>query len=232
MIKKKKSISNFLFGLWQLFICRIIRFFFTIFSDLKSHGRENLSSSEEPLIFATNHLSEWDAFLLGGFVTIDKHPSYIIIRPMSNYGWRGLKKLLYRDSTLKILGAIASRSGFRNYEKSLQKHINILKEGGNLLIFPQGKLTKEDATIEARGGVSYLSYKTKTSVMPVGISGVSNMNFKDFILRRRRIRVNFGEPVKLWEMLPQDREPKIDDFRYAANRLMQTKVAPLIEKQP
>jgi len=189
-------------------------------------------SSEKPLIFVANHLSEWDSFLLGGFITIDKHPLCIIIKPMSNYGWRGLKKLLYRDSTLRILGAIPSRSGFRNYEKSLRKHIDILKEGGNLLIFPQGKLTEEGAVMGARGGVSYLSHKTKTSVMPVGISGVSNMNFKDFILRRRRIRINFGEPVKLWEMLPQDREPEIDDFRYAANRLMQTKVAPLIEKQP
>ncbi len=159
---------------------------------------------EQGVIFAANHSSELDPILVPAALPFLSPllPIFYVSRPRVFYKTSGWRQFLYGGLLFKLWGAHSVRPavGGADYAQSLAAHIQILKIGGSVLIFPEGRKTRDgNIQREAHGGVAYLARTTGMPVVPVRIFGDFNMTLGDFFLRRRRIVVVFGTPISLAE---------------------------------
>jgi 1-acyl-sn-glycerol-3-phosphate acyltransferase len=137
-----------------------------------------------------------------------------------NSGWR---KHFYGGWFFKAWGSYPVHVGLHNYEKSLSHHIDIIRAGGSLCFFPEGRTTPNGSIQPAKGGVAYLAYETGATIIPVRIRGVFHFSFKDFILGRRYLSITYGKPMRFSDQfgsIRPDTTPSLDDFKSYANLVM------------
>ncbi len=183
--------------LFQRFVWPFVRFGLKIFVHLEIRGLENICNLRSGVIFASNHTSELDGFLVAASVPFWSRflPMYSVSRERNFYVDSGWRRYIYGSLLFNFIGAPQVRSGYKDYEISLSNHIAILENGKSVLIHPEGRISRNGQIGEARGGVAYLARRTNLSVIPVGIFGAYNMSISDFFLRRRHIVVSFGGPI-------------------------------------
>jgi len=208
----------------------------TFFIHRKIKGAEHIKDLPKGVIFAVNHSSEIDPIILpGSFRFWSRHfPMFYTSRERAFYINAGWRKMFYGGVFFKAWGSYPVFAGKQNYEVALAHHIKILQHDGSLCIFPEGRKTRDGKLGEARGGVSYLSWRTGKPVVPVAISNVWNIGFKNFILRRRFVTISFGKPLYPVELFAFCGEkPAIaeeqNDFSVAAETVMKS-VAELLEQ--
>ena len=176
---------------------------FKIFCRIKYVGLHNIANLPKGVIFAANHGSEWDGPLVRTalrFLSIRWSPMYYVSRTSEFYQDSGWRQYIYGGTLFKLVGAYPVYSGKKDYAYSLQNFINIIKLDRNVTIFPEGRRTKDGSFGDAHGGVAYLAHATGASVVPVGMTGLVNLTFTDFIFFRRRIVLNFGTPIRFEKM--------------------------------
>ena len=199
------------------FICvPILRFSFRIFSEVEVIGLENLPTAREPLIFASNHLSEADALLVGSYIPRRFRPLFYTARSKNFYINTGWRQKIYGGLLFDVFGGYRVVSGHKNYQISLQKHLKILNDGNSLSIFPEGKRTTDGKLGKPHGGVIYLTEKTQARIVPVGLSGNFGNSFMDFLMGRTKFVIKFGKPVTL----PDLKAVSEKDYHSRAERLM------------
>jgi len=172
------------------------------FVHLEIRGIENLESVDSNFIFASNHSSELDPILLPASLPFWSRfsPIFYTSRLQSFYQYSGWRQFIYGGTFFKIWGAHPAYSGLKDYEKSLVNHIHLLSAGKNLLIFPEGRITRDGLIQKAHGGMAYLAERCKRSIVPIGISGAYHISMREFLLRRRKITVTFGKPIDQSEL--------------------------------
>src|SRR3990167_3984448 len=187
---------------------RAILFFFCRFEVCGLENLEDIINQRSYLnhkggvVFAANHSSEMDAIVVPAALPFFSPflPIFYVSRPREFYKTSGWRQIFYGGFIFRLLGSHPAIAGFKDYEKSLATHINILEKGGSVLIFPEGRKTRDgNIGSEAHGGVAYLGHHTGCPVVPVRIFGDFNMTLSDFFLCRRRIVVVFGAPIFLNE---------------------------------
>ncbi len=210
----------------QFLITSVTRSLFFVFARWKVVGlKENVLSLKRPVIFAANHHSEIDVFLVPAALLFHfRHwPVFFITGGgkefYNNFGWRNL---IYGGLLFKALGAYPTFKGQKNYERSLLNHFQIVEDGYSIYIFPEGKRNGEVETENVRGGSAYLAYRFNIPVIPVAISGTYHTKPRQFFTFRRRIKLEFGRPIYPEEILP--RSPQVtedrNDFREAVKIIM------------
>lgn len=212
-------------------ICQMIawvptRLLLTFFCRFEIRGSKNLAGIDQA-IFAVNHASELDPIILtaalnplGRFA-----PMFYITAPLTSFadphfGWR---RYLYSSTWFfKAWGAYPHIPGFKDYSKSLRQHIEILKDGYSICIFPEGAVTKTGALGEARGGVAYLAHDSKAPIVPVAISGTFKMNMSGFLRGKRKIIIEFGKPILAHDFLPKILQNDTDErYRRGSEHVFQ-----------
>lgn len=198
MIRKLYFIPPFILQstLWWL----VMRPLFRFFARLEIRGLKHVTSLKSPVIFAPNHASLLDSVLLplalpfwGGFSPMFYLTNvYSHFRNKEKFGW--LVHIL-KPITFKLLGAYPTINGNKDYSLALALHTQIIDDGGSVCIFPEGAITKDGLIGLAHGGVGYLAFKTRRSVVPVLISGTYKITLSDIIHRKRKIVIEFCEPV-------------------------------------
>jgi 1-acyl-sn-glycerol-3-phosphate acyltransferase len=194
----------------------ILRFF----GRLEIRDIENLKGLASPVMFACNHTSELDPFFvpasLGFFSTFS--PIFYTSREKEFYVRCGWRKHFYGGTFFKAWGSYPVYVGLHDYEKSLQNHIQILRDKGSLYIFPEGRTTPDGSIQPAKGGVAYLAYTTGAVIVPVRIGGVFHLHLKDFLLRHCHLSITYGKPMRFQSST--NTEPSLDDFKVYANSVM------------
>lgn len=189
--------------------------FFLFFGHLKVNGYEKIKSLHTPIIFAPNHSHSLDAVLLPlAFPLWSKFsPLFYVARPAQLYsGWR---KIAFSLQDLNFIGSYPLVPNKKDYGVSLQRHVNILRDGNTLCIFPEGGTTKDGAIRDAHGGVAYLADVTKRPIVPVHISGTFQLTFMDLIKRKNKLTISFLDPIFPEELSKQLSE-KNNDYRETA----------------
>lgn len=189
------------------------------FGHLEVRGFERLKKLKTNAIFAVNHSSESDPILLPASLPFFSHfsPIFYTSREQSFYKYSGWRQHFYGGNFFKAWGAYPVQVGLNDYARSMANHIPIILDGGSLCIFPEGKKTRDGLIQPAKGGVAYLAYATGRPIVPVRYDGTYQLRFKDFIRRKRRLKVTFGEPIYITG------EPgtlTIEDFKKQANLVM------------
>jgi len=191
-----------LFVMW-LTTHQWVKFFVRMYTVDEHHVRTAEKMAAERgagIVFAMNHTNRLlDPFFVAAASTpkYSSYPMFYVTGKMDMYEKysSGFAKLIYNDFVFKMLGTQSLRSGKRDYSRSLERHIKLLKAGQSVCIFPEGRLTLDGAIGTAHGGVGYLAIETGSVVVPVYTSNAYKMSLWDFITRKRKVTVHYGKPM-------------------------------------
>lgn len=134
----------------------------------------------------------------GAYILCSNHTSYYDPVVVAAFCGRKLsfmaKKELFEN---KIFGFLIKSCGAFPVDRekadinAVKKTFSILKNGGAMLMFPEGKRVKEGDSAAAKSGMVMFSHKTGTPIIPVGIKS----DFKLF----SKLNITYGKPITLSE---------------------------------
>lgn len=145
-------------------------------------GKENIPQDTN-FILAPNHQSYFDHFFVP-FPIKEKLEKVHFIGKLESkwqtlqWGW------FYRlAETIPINRKTADK------RKVLDKAIEVLKRGGIIIIYPEGKRNKKKELLPGKTGVAELALKSGLPVIPLGLI------YKDNKPPRLPVRLNIGQPL-------------------------------------
>ena len=157
---------------------------------VRVEGLEDLPT-DGPLIIAANHLSNADPPFIGGWLApaLQRRPIFLA------------KEVLFVGPLgilIRSLGAEPVKSGGSDVG-AYRAAKRILDAGGVMAISPEGTRSIDGVMAKPMPGVSLLSVRTGTAVLPVGISGTDRLLGRGQKLPAfgTRIILRVGRPFKL-----------------------------------
>ncbi|MCD6489933.1 MAG: 1-acyl-sn-glycerol-3-phosphate acyltransferase, partial [Thermodesulfobacterium sp.] len=154
----QEKIAKLMFNLFW----RPVRFLLSYFLRLEVESQENLEKLKGPLIIASDHHSSLDPFILGA-----SFPKKAKIFPIRYGTWY---KYYYFPLFFPIVSAFGAFPVYKgDLEKVLKPGVDVLKSGGTVGIFPEGKRRHLGRPPKARRGVAYLALKTNSPILPIHI---------------------------------------------------------------
>jgi 1-acyl-sn-glycerol-3-phosphate acyltransferase len=193
----KNQINPTSLGIWQKIGWLALRPILKFFIRYRLSANCDIRDLKRPLIIVSNHLSYLDPPILGTILPFgcQVYPIYFIAKDslMTTSIWGGF---------LKMLGALRAWRG-EGLEKSLQAPKQVLQSGYSMVFFPQGKRYPyhEFALEQGRPGVATLALETGKPILPTAICGIPVFSWKNFFLRKYRVKVIVGHPFSLQEKL-------------------------------
>jgi 1-acyl-sn-glycerol-3-phosphate acyltransferase len=155
-------------------------------------GNELLGLAEPPVIFVANHTSHADTGLLISVLPPRLRHSTIVAGAADYFFDRRWKAHLWAG----LLAAIPIERQRVN-RKSADLAAELIGEGWNLLIYPEGGRTPDGWMQEFHGGAAYLAVRTGRPVIPVHLEGTGKVISRDGgKLRRSPTTVTFGMPIR------------------------------------
>ncbi len=173
---------------WDLYvkiICFVLTFCVFIFP---RHRGINPKQVSFPVIYAANHVSFFDLFILG--TMLPGNPRGLELAHhfrLPFYGW-----FLKRFGQIPI--EVGSKKSLKN---SIVKIIEIIKnKRRNILIMPEGRRTKNGKIGIFKTGAFFISRKTGVPIVPVVLKGLYKINnLNSIIIKPGFIDVNILDPV-------------------------------------
>lgn len=144
--------------------------------------------TQTPALLAVNHLGDADAVVL--LATFLVGPEVLAKIEMLHFPIVG--------KLMDWYGMIWLHRG-RPDRRALRAAIEGLEQGRSVVVAPEGRYTLTGSLEPGGKGVAYLASKTHVPVIPVAMTGTENRSVYGNLrrLRRPRITVTIGEPVRL-----------------------------------
>jgi 1-acyl-sn-glycerol-3-phosphate acyltransferase len=161
----------------------IVRFVMNIIAEIEVSGIEKLPPGK--VIAAANHLGRLDTAVL--LCIIDRED---IIMPVAEK---------YKDHPLYgAIGRAVNAIWLNRFEadySALRQILERMKQGGMLVIAPEGTRSRTEALQEGKMGVAFLAGKSGYPVLPVAVTGTEDRLILENLkrLRRSKIRVVGGD---------------------------------------
>lgn len=188
-----------------------------VIADIEVHGLEKIPGGN--LIGAANHLGRLDTAAL--LAVIDREDLILPVAEKYKNHW-----------LFGPIGRATNAIWLNRFEadfSALREILARMKDGGLLVIAPEGTRSKTEALQEAKLGVAFLASKSGFPVVPVAVTGTEDRliaeNLKRF--RRSKIVVHVGEPFKVEIPKGKGREQALRD---ATDEIMCRIAAMLPEK--
>ncbi len=122
---------------------------------------------DKPCVFVANHTHHFDGALMGA--VFGRYKPYVLVS-RSWYDRKGVGTMLRwcRCLPIDLTGADAQ------WYIAAERYI---KDGGSLVIFPEGGIAREGKIQQFKAGAALLSAATGADIIPVAIQGEYNMVF-------------------------------------------------------
>jgi 1-acyl-sn-glycerol-3-phosphate acyltransferase len=133
-------------------------------------GLEHLRHLEGPVIFAANHASHVDTPLLLTTLPVEFRHHTVVAAASDYFFDRKWKSILWSFA----LAAIPIERSKVN-RRSADTAAELLEDGWNLVIFPEGGRSPDGWTQPFRGGAAYLARRTGRPVVPVYLHGTRHV---------------------------------------------------------
>lgn len=164
--------------------------YFNLFFNLKIHNPKNVRKQESPFIIISNHVSFYDSFVFR--LVLGVFPKNLPLRFMAVNSFRTwylnfLSRIFVTDIIYILFGVFVVVKG-RGIDKNLKDAERIIRNVGNIVIYPEGSIMHDGKIHNFKLGAATLAKKTKTTVIPISmkISGKSI---------RRKFTINVGENI-------------------------------------
>lgn len=195
----------------------IVRFFMKIIADIEVKGLEKLP--EGNVIIAANHLGRLDTAAL--LCILDRED--IIMPVAEKYKNHPLYGAIGRTANAIWLDRFdADYSAFRQI-------LDRMKQGGLLVIAPEGTRSKTEALQEGKMGVAFLASKSGYPVLPVAVTGTEDRVIVENIKHFRRSTITATAADLLHINIPKG-PGREEAMRQATDELMCQIAALLPEK--
>jgi long-chain acyl-CoA synthetase len=215
--KENRKLPFYSFPYW--FAVRIIRTafqyfiypFISVLYRLKVYGKDNLKNLELPAVFASNHTSNLDTFVLLYSMPLKIRIKVVALMSIEyhfqnffyNKG-KWFRRIIeaigfYLLVNLAINAAPLSRTyGFNQVLKNTGK---LLDRNWSILIFPEGGVTTDGKIKKFEGGIGIIAEDMRVPVIPVQIEGRYNILHNGLLPLGHRpvwpkVNVIFGKPVE------------------------------------
>lgn len=184
-----------------------------ILSRMKVPGQENLESLNPPVIFAANHVTYVDpAFILAALPHRFRRRTAIAMdgERLEGYRYQPKNAPFYKKAWFFFqywalifvfnVFPLPKRSGFR---RSFEYAGEAMDKGYNILIFPEGELTKTGELQKFQTGFGLLANGLETPIVPIYLAGLYELRASGQrgYAPAGAITVVFGEPVLFDEKL-------------------------------
>lgn len=186
--KREAKDFNILTRLYQFYAMYVLflPIFGFMFYNFKVEKNKNIDK-KKLYIVAPNHISYLDVFAINWAIGMPL--AYIAKQELFKTETK-LQRYVARN--IRRLGAFAV-----NREKPAMSTIKSAKEvfkaNYNLCIFPQGGIRKNKAIENINGGFIYFAKSNKADIIPVGIAGLEEYNWKLF--KKKDVTIKIGEPI-------------------------------------
>jgi long-chain acyl-CoA synthetase len=238
---EEKELSQFTFPYWSLrFPVSWLRraFFFAvvlpvtkILSRARVFGLGNLSNVKAPVVIASNHVTEIDAAIImsvlpnwfrnklaiamdGEMLEGFRHP------PVGTNLLARIRLFIQYWLVISLMNVfpLPKKSGFR---RSFRFAGDAMDAGYNILIFPEGHLTKDGRLQEFRSGVGLLAKGLEAPVVPLAIRGLYKLKTEGrrFYAPRGALNIFVGEPILY--------DPKLSEADFT--RILEARVSELLD---
>ena len=183
-----------------------------LFYRVEISGRENFRNLRRPLIIVSNHIAFYDSFLLG--LALPLFSPLVPLRYMGEYQkfyhpfLDFLRKIGLIPLLFFIMGVFPSRRG-EGIDVAIQTPLRILSDGGTVVMFPEGRVSKTRELREFRHGASALALKSGAPVLPVAMKREGD-----------KIFVNIGSAFKLANPHPASIEEGTQKLREKIQELL------------
>jgi 1-acyl-sn-glycerol-3-phosphate acyltransferase len=185
----------------------IIRFIMKLIADIEVKGLEKLP--EGNVIVAANHLGRLDTAAL--LCVLDRED---IIMPVAEK---------YKDHPLYgAIGRAANAVWLNRFEADYSAFRQILermKQGGLLVIAPEGTRSKTEALQEAKMGVAFLASKSGYPVLPVAVTGTEDRGIVENLKRFRRSKITATAAELMYIDIPKGKGRE-EALRQATDEIM------------
>lgn len=186
----------------QIIFQKLFRFVLWLISDVEIIGLENVPDTKTFAI-ASNHIGRLDIGLV--FAGLDQTE---FILPLAEK---------YRKNPLtRFIGYMMGVIWLDRYNtdfKAIREMMTRIKQGGVLVIAPEGTRSKTGSLQEGKPGVAFLAAKAGLSIVPVAIYGTEDKvvvdNLKHF--RRSHFKMIGGKSFVLPQLKSKSREEQIKE---------------------
>jgi glycerol-3-phosphate dehydrogenase (NAD(P)+) len=161
----------------------VLQPFFHLYFRLSRVGREHIPH-QGPVIFAANHRSFLDPFVIG---TLVRRPLYYVAK-------KELFARRWQAWVLNALGAFPVDRGAGD-EEALDTAREVLARGECVLIFPEGTRVRPGSLGQPRRGVGRLALESGAPVVPVAVMGTEAVR-RGWRIRPHRVRIRCGRPLR------------------------------------
>lgn len=197
---------------------KIVDRYLNKYADIKVVGMENLKNVNEPILFICNHLSNSDGLVLNK-VFKEQDLTFVAGAKLSDNALTHIGINVTKTITIKPNTAD---------KEAISKVVRTLKDGKNILIFPEGTRSRTGSLIKAKKGVVLIQKLSKATVIPLGIYGSEKLlpiNKKDMGLEKfqyAKVTINIGKQIELPE---KDEEEDKREYEDRATDFFMKKIA-------
>lgn len=169
---------------------------------------------QRPIIIAANHTSNLDPVVIGCIF-----PGRL--RPLAKIELFQMNPVF--TWLITMLGSIpVSRESGKEAAKALRRFLELLKNGENLMIFPEGGRSRDGRVKPLEGGVAVLSTSTDAPIVPLYIAGTwEAMPMGARFIKPARITAYFGDPIM---PLPKEQRGSLKEERERIRLALQNKL--------
>ncbi|MBF6081919.1 1-acyl-sn-glycerol-3-phosphate acyltransferase [Nocardia cyriacigeorgica] len=165
--------------------------------------------NDGPVIIAGNHISMLDALFLWGAL----RRRAVAIAMAELWSWPVAGWLVRRLGQIPVV-----RRDGESGQAAISQAEQILRHGGVLIIYPEGRLVGPGEDVPYKPGVAKLALASGVPVVPVGTTGTDRvLPMRRFrgdgpaFDRRQQVTIHFGEPIDPAEF--DDPEKFLDHLR-------------------
>lgn len=156
-----------------------------------TYGLDRVEQLDGPVVFAANHASHVDTSLVLS-VLPEKVRHRIVVAAAADYFF----DRRWKAGTFSFLLNAVPIERTKPNRRSAERVAELVQDGWNVLIFPEGGRSDDGWMQEFRGGAAYVSMKCGVPVVPVHIGGTRRILPKGTNRIRPSItRVTFGTPI-------------------------------------
>jgi 1-acyl-sn-glycerol-3-phosphate acyltransferase len=181
-------------GSWRRLVVGLVKPVLLVWTRRNWSGMEHLAG-DHGIIVVANHVSHVDPLLVGHFMyEAGRWPRFL--------GKASVFRVPVIGSIITRVGQIPVERGTVDAVRSLDRLTTALKEGGAVVIYPEGTTTREPDLWPMRGktGAARLALATDAPVVPVVTWGAQQI----FDPRTKKLRVRPGAPVTVVAGPPVD----------------------------